>query len=219
MTAHSSASGLIGRAFGASPISNSYAIVMGTIAGSHHYTGGLVGYIDNRSTSPINNSYYNASPSEGNSFGTSQTLVQLHALTAATATGWTAFYDASTGHTLITDNSAIFDSMTDRPVWYFDDNAQLPILNPSPEDVADADLALHRARQNFIANSISATQINLSWSDAGDAYTKYEVYRDTESDRSSITKIASPLVSAGRTYMDTTGLTTGTSYYYWLKCL
>ena len=44
--------------------------------------------------------------------------------------------------------------------------------------MTDADLALHRARQNFIANAISATQINLSWSDAGDAYTKYEVYRD-----------------------------------------
>ena len=98
MTAHSSAAGLIGRAFGASPVRNSYAIVMGTISGSSHYTGGLVGYIDSRSRSPINNSYYNASPSEGNSFGTSQTLVQLRALTADTATGWTAFYDAdSTG--------------------------------------------------------------------------------------------------------------------------
>ena len=218
MTAHSSAAGLIGRAFDASPVRNSYAIVMGTIAGSSHYTGGLVGYIDNSSRSPINNSYYNASPSGGNSFGTSQTLVQLQALTLTIrATDWTGFYDADStpaAHALITDTTATF-AAGDRYLWYFGDSAQLPILNPSPKYVTDADLALHRARQNFIANTINATQINLSWSDAGDTYTKYEVYRHDSNDRSGATKVNT--VSVGRTYMDTTGLTTGTSYYYWLK--
>ena len=114
------------------PVRNSYAIVMGTIAGSSHYTGGLVGYIDSRSTSPINNSYYNASPSERNSFGTSQTLIQLRALTAATATGWTAFYDADStpaAHALITDSTATF-AAGDRYLWYFGDSSQLPLLQP-----------------------------------------------------------------------------------------
>ena len=214
----SSAGGLVGRAQ-SSLISNSYAVVGGNISSSSS-AGGLVGFVSG--TPSISNSYYSASrqSSEGNftnTEGTTQTVAQLRALTA-TGTGWMAFYDASSApaHALITDTSATF-ATGDRRLWHFGDNAQLPILNPSPTQVSAGDLSLYRARQHFVATASSATQINLSWSSAGATYTFYEVHRHTANDSSGATRVGSPQVSAvGRTYMDT-GLTTGTTYYYWLK--
>ena len=217
------AGGLVARSF-MNPISNSYVILEGDISSTAPLSraGGLIGVTQNNS--PVSNSYYRArrlSSENAGAFtnlimiGTSQTLMQLRALNA-TDTSWSAFYDASAGHALITDNTATFTT-GDRYLWYFGDTQQLPILNPSPKYVADVDLALHRARQHFRATSISTSQINLSWSDVDDAYTYYEVYRHTANDRSAAMKIASPLVSSGRAYMDMTGLTTMTSYYYWLK--
>ena len=190
-------------------ISNSYAVVYAGL-------GSLVGHTWYGS---ISNSYYSATPetSEGvfdATFGTPQTIAQLHALTATTA-GWTAFYDAEADYAVITDESATFTT-GDRRVWYFGDDQQLPILNPSPAGIADADLSLQRARQHFGATANSATQVSLSWSDVGNAYTYYEVYRHTAYDSSGAVRIATPLVVNSRTYLDTS-LTTGTTYYYWLK--
>ena len=217
------AGGLVGDA--GSSISNSYAVVGGDISSSSSsssstpvFAGGLVGLADGS----ISNSYYSASrkSSEGsfdNTEGTFQTVVQLRSLTA-TGTGWMAFYDASSApaHALITDTSATF-ATGDRRLWHFGDNAQLPIINPSPAQVTASDLSLYRARQHFVATASSTTQINLSWSSAGATYTFYEVHRHTANDSSGATRVGSPQVSAvGRTYMDT-GLTTATTYYYWLK--
>ena len=217
-----SAGGLVGVPQSSS-ISNSYAVVGGDISSSSpggSVAGGLVGSLE--SSSSISNSYYSASrqSSEGsftNTEGTSQTVAQLRSFTA-TGTGWMAFYDASSApaHALITDTSATF-ATGDRRLWHFGDNAQLPLLNPSPAQVTASDLSLYRARQHFVATASSTTQINLSWSSAGATYTFYEVYRHTANDSSGATRVGSPQVSAvGRTYADT-GLTTGTTYYYWLK--
>ena len=119
---------------------------------------------------------------------------------------------------MITDDSATFDAAADRYVWHFGDAQQLPTLNPSPANVEDADLPLHRASQHFVATASSAMQINLSWSDVGSDYTYYEVYRHTSNDNSGLSPIASPLTVNGRTYMDMgTSLEAGTTYYYWLK--
>ena len=202
-----------------SSISNSYAIVSGEVSATSQ-AGGLVGRASN---STISQSYYSANRkasenprSFSNEHGTAQTVEQLRALTD-TITSWTAFYDASAGHALVTDGlSAIFDDATDRRVWYFGDDQQLPTLNPSPVDVTDVDLSLYRARQHFVATVSSATQIDLSWSSAGGDYTYYEVYRHTVDNSSGAEKIAGPLAVSDRTYMDT-GLTAGTTYYYWLK--
>ena len=219
-SSYSYAGGLAGDA---SDISNSYAVVGGNLSSSSasgdSYAGGLDGDSNNNS---ISNSYHSASrkSSEGNftnTAGTSQTVAQLRSLTA-TGTGWLAFFDASSApaHALITDTSATF-ATGDRRLWHFGDNAQLPILNPSPAQVTAGDLSLYRARQHFVATASSTTQINLSWSSAGTTYTFYEVYRHTANDSSGATRVGSPQVSAvGRTYADT-GLTTGTTYYYWLK--
>ena len=202
-----------------SSISNSYTVVGGDISSSSS-AGGLVGSVG--ADSSISNSYHSASrqSSEGNftnTAGTSQTVAQLRSLTA-TGTGWMAFYDASSApaHVLITDTSATF-ATGDRRLWHFGDNAQLPILNPSPAQVSASDLSLYRARQHFVATASSTTQVNLSWSSAGATYTFYEVYQHTANDSSGATRVGSPQVSAvGRTYADT-GLTTATTYYYWLK--
>ena len=211
------AGGLVGLLNGST--SNSYAVVGGDISSSSR-AGGLVGGAD--SYSSISNCYYSASrkSSEGsfdNTEGTFQTVAQLRSLTA-TGTGWMAFYDASSApaHLLITDTSVTF-ATGDRRLWHFGDNAQLPILNPSPAQVSASDLSLYRARQHFVATASSTTQVNLSWSSAGATYTFYEVHRHTANDSSGATRVGSPQVSAvGRTYMDT-GLTTATTYYYWLK--
>ena len=221
----SSAGGLVGNV--SDSLSNSYAIVEGNISSfasnpdATSNAGGLVGRVDDSDTL-ISNSYYSASrkSSEGNfdnTLGTSQTVAQLRSLTA-TGTGWMAFFDASSApaHALITDTSATF-ATGDRRLWHFGDNAQLPILNPSPAQVTAGDLSLYRARQHFVATASSTTQINLSWSSAGATYTFYEVYQHTANNSSGASLIGSPQVSAvGRTYADT-GLTTGTTYYYWLK--
>ena len=219
---NSVAGGLAG--FGGSSISNFYAVVGGNISSSSSsgdsVAGGLIGNVG--SGSSISNSYYSASrqSSEGNftnTEGTSQTVAQLRALTA-TGTGWMAFYDASSApaHALITDTSVTF-ATGDRRLWHFGDNAQLPILHPSPAQVTASDLSLYRARQHFVATASSTTQVNLSWSSAGATYTFYEVHRHTANNSSGATRVGSPQVSAvGRTYADT-GLTTATTYYYWLK--
>ncbi len=224
---NSNAGGLVANLLAASSISNSYAVVEGNISASSSdpdadsFAGGLVGRA--RDTPPlISNSYYSASrqSSEGsfdNTEGTSQTVAQLRSFTA-TGTGWMAFYDASSApaHALITDTSVTF-ATGDRRLWHFGDNAQLPIINPSPTQVTVSDLSLYRARQHFVATASSTTQINLSWSSAGATYTFYEVHRHTTNDSSGATRVGSPQVSAvGRTYTDT-DLTTGTTYYYWLK--
>ena len=218
------AGGLVGDVASLNPISNSYTVVGGNISSSSSsgdsFAGGLVGGAGTDSS--ISNSYYSASrkSSEGNftsTEGASQTVAQLRSLTA-TGTGWMAFYDASSApaHLLITDTSVTF-ATGDRRLWHFGDNAQLPILNPSPAQVSASDLSLYRARQHFVATASSTTQINLSWSSAGATYTFYEVHRHTANDSSGATRVGSPQVSAvGRTYMDT-GLTTATTYYYWLK--
>ena len=220
-TGVSHAGGLAGRV-SKSQVNDSYGIILGTVSstGPVSYAGGLVASVASVA-SQVNNSYYNARRnfSEGafsNTFGTSQTLDELRTLTA-TATGWTAFYDASSApaHALITDESVTFTT-GDRRVWHFGDNAQLPILNSSPAVVSNTDLPLHRARQHFVAIAGSATQVDLSWSSAGDAYTYYEVYRHTTNDSSSATHVSQPLSVMGRTYVDT-GLTVGTTYHYWLK--
>ena len=212
------AGGLVGNT--TVPISNSYTVVGGSVSSSSSsgdsFAGGLIG------SGSSSNSYYSASrqSSEGsfdNTEGTFQTVAQLRSLTT-TGTSWMAFFDASSApaHALITDTSATF-ATGDRRLWHFGDNAQLPILNPSPAQVTASDLSLYRARQHFVATASSTTQINLSWSSAGATYTFYEVHRHTANDSSGATRVGSPQVSAvGRTYMDT-GLTTGTTYYYWLK--
>ena len=217
----SHAGGLVGRVSNAS-ISNTYAIVGDGIfsPSSIPHAGGLVGLAINNS--PVSNSYYSDSRQASerafsNTEGMSKTVAGLKAPTGSSGiyANWTAFYDASESHTLITDTSATFVANDDRRVWYFGDSAQLPSLNPSPTQVSDADLSLYRARQHFVANTSSATQIDLSWSDAGDAYTYYQVYRHTTDDNNEA-ELASPSVASGRTHADT-GLTTGTTYYYWLK--
>ncbi len=218
------AGGLVGDVASLNPISNSYTVVGGNISSSSSsgdsFAGGLVGGAGTDSS--ISNSYYSASrqSSEGNfdnTLGASQTVAQLRSLTA-TGTGWMAFFDASSApaHAFITDTSATF-ATGDRRLWHFGDNAQLPLLNPSPAQVTASDLPLYRARQHFVATASSATQVNLSWSSAGATYTFYEVHRHTANDSSGATRVGSPQVSAvGRTYADT-GLTTATTYYYWLK--
>ena len=102
---------MLGRAGNTGLISYTYAAVIGTISASASvsaaFTGGLIGLINN--TSLVNNSYYHATRKSGgdlpNALDISQTLMQLRALNVAT-TGWTAFYDASAGNVLVTDNSA-----------------------------------------------------------------------------------------------------------------
>ena len=230
----SNAGGLVGLAQTNSPIRNSYAIVTGDISSSGTSASNAGGLVGEASNSPVSNSYYSArrKASEGafrNTEGaTLKTVAELKAPTGLSDIyeSWTAFYDADSmpAHALITDASVSFVDGTDRRAWYFGDDAQLPTLNPSPVDVADADLELNRARQHFVATASSATQVDLSWSDARTAanpITYYEVYRHTANDNSVAEvagPIASPMVSSatGRTYMNT-GLTAGTTYYYWLK--
>ena len=115
--------GLVGHADNQNPISNSYAVVEGGISSSassssflpNTYSGGLVGRVDGSS---VTNSYYNASrkSSEGefdNSHGTSQTVAELRALTAA-ATSWDAM------------------------IWDFGTAANLPILHSLPSPAVTA---------------------------------------------------------------------------------
>ena len=220
--------GLVGDAFNSS-VSNSYAVVRGAISAtnssSNSLAGGLVGNASGSSS--VSNSYYSASRKAGegefsNTEGMSKTVAELKAptdLSRSIYADWTAFYDADSmpdAHALITDTSVSFVDGTDRYVWYFGDAQQLPTLNPSPVAVSNVDLPLHRARQHFVATASSATQVNLSWSSVGDAYTSYEVYRHIADDTSGAAKIATPLVADGGAYTNA-GLTTGTTYYYWLK--
>ena len=58
-------------------------------------------------------------------------------------------------------------------------------------------------------------EITLSWSTPTNA-DYLEIYRDTDSNGNQRDKLASPLVAAGNTYKDT-GLSVGSTYYYWLK--
>ena len=115
--------GLVGHADNQNPISNSYAVVEGSISSAassssfspNTYSGGLVGRVDGSS---VTNSYYNASrkSSEGgfdNSHGTSQTVAQLRALTAA-ATNWDAM------------------------IWDFGTATNLPILHSLPSPAVTA---------------------------------------------------------------------------------
>ena len=92
ISANLASGGLVGNA-GSSTISNSYAVVGRSISSSrssgNSYSGGLVGY---SSGGMISNSYYRAirKSSEGafsNTYGTSQKLAELRALTAD-VTGW-----------------------------------------------------------------------------------------------------------------------------------
>ena len=213
----SRAGGLVGDASSSSSISNSYAVVTGNISGSR--AGGLVGRAFGGS---VSNSYYSARRKAGegafsNMDGMSKTVAELKAPTGLSDSiyeSWTAFYDASASHALNTGEATFVDA--DRRVWYFGDDAQLPTLNPSPVAVSNTDLPLHRASQHFVATVSGATQVDLSWSDAGDAYTYYEVYRHTTNDNSGLSPITSPL-AASRTYTDNMGLTTDATYYYWLK--
>ena len=98
----SSSGGLVGYAqYGR--ISNSYAVVGGSISSSspNSYSGGLVGRIFN---GQISKSYYSVirKPSEGGSLGTSQTLTQLRALTAASTTWDAGIWDFGTAANLPT---------------------------------------------------------------------------------------------------------------------
>ena len=69
-----------------------------------------------------------------------------------------------------------------------------------------------------MATLSNVTQIDLSWSDVGNAYTYYEVYRHDSNDSNRATRIASLPVSSDRAYMDMDmGLIEGIIYYYWLK--
>ena len=220
------AGGLVGEAFNSSSVSNSYAVVTGGDISSPSSAGGLVGNASGSSS--VSNSYYSASRKAGegefsNMEGLSKSVEELKAptdLSGSIYADWTAFYDADSmpAHALITDASASFVDGTDRYVWYFGDEAQLPTLNPSPVAVADTDLPLHRASQHFVATASGAMQVDLSWSSVGDDYMYYEVYRHTADDSGDAMRISSPLSITGRTYMDTDmDLMTGTTYYYWLK--
>ncbi len=108
-SSNSDTGGLVGYAYD-SQVSNSYAVVGGSISSSSSVAGGLVGFA--RNNSPISKSYYSASrkSSEGvfnNTLGTSQTLAQLRALTAA-ATTW------------------------DGTIWDFGTSSDLPMLFDNP---------------------------------------------------------------------------------------
>ena len=232
ISSSTNAGGLVGQADENNQINNSYAVVLGAISASSN-AGGLFGRAISGSSS--SNSYYSASrkssENEGNfnnTRGTFKTVIELKepiGLSGSIYAEWTAFYDASStpAHALITDGvdadgvSVSFVDAADRRVWYFGDAQQLPTLNPSPMDVADGDLPLYRARQHFVATASSAAQIDLSWSSAGDDLS-YEVYRHMDDESSSATRIATPMATEGRTYMDMdASLEAGTTYYYRLK--
>ena len=227
----SNAGGLVGLAQSNSPIRNSYAIVTGDISSSGTSASNAGGLVGEASNSPVSNSYYSASRKVGegafrNTDGaTPKTVAELKAPTDGIYDNWTAFYDADSmpAHALITNGmdadgeTVSFVDGTDRRAWYFGDDAQLPTLNPSPAAVSNDDLPLHRASQHFVAIASSATQVDLSWSDVGDDYMYYEVYRHTADDNNSAMRVGVPLAVNTRTYMDDMGLTTGTTYYYWLK--
>ncbi len=72
------------------------------------------------------------------------------------------------------------------------------------------------APQSLTATANSSTQITLNWtvpaSDGGSAITAYKVYRDTTSNPSTPTLIAT--LGNVLTYVNNTGLTNNTTYYY-----
>ncbi len=152
----SNSGGLVGRATYNSPISNSYAVVEGSISSTSSSessnSGGLVGYA---SDSPISNSYYSAShqSSEGgfsNTNGTSQTVAQLRALTAASTT-W------------------------DENIWDFGTDANLPKLRSLSFPVATRSPA---SPGDVTATALGLTAISISWSSV-DKATSYEVYNSS----------------------------------------
>ena len=143
--------GLVGYASSSSsPISDSYAVVEGSISStsssSRSYSGGLVGWAS--SSIPISNSYYRASRKSseggfGNTLGTLQTVAELRALTAS-ATGWNA------------------------GIWDFGTAANLPTLRslPSPAPASPGDVT---------ATALGLTSISISW-DSVDKATYYQVH-------------------------------------------
>lgn len=67
---------------------------------------------------------------------------------------------------------------------------------------------------NLTASAASG-QVSLSWSYSGSTATTQEVYRDLDSNPSGRVRIASVSAST-RSYVDT-GVSGGTTYYYWIK--
>jgi hypothetical protein len=87
------------------------------------------------------------------------------------------------------------------------------VEEPADENFADVD-----SRLKAVTVSLSATagngQVSLSWTVSG-SINAIEVYRDLDSNPSGRTRIAS-LSSSARSYT-ATGLSNGTTYYFWIK--
>ena len=146
--------GLVGWADG-SPISNSYAVIVGYIFPNGAsvypaYAGGLVGWSDG---SEIINSYYSARRKSlrrdfTNTLGTFKTIAELSALTAA-STGW---------------NGAI---------WYLGANDDLPTLRSLPSP----DVTLLLAPGDVAVTALDLTVIEISWNSIP-GFASYEVHNE-----------------------------------------
>jgi arabinan endo-1,5-alpha-L-arabinosidase len=81
--------------------------------------------------------------------------------------------------------------------------------------------ALLLASPSLLAATVSLTasggngQVTLNWTVSNGSINAQEVYRDTDSDPAGRVRIASP--SSGTRSTTVTGLTNGTTYYFWIK--
>lgn len=82
-----------------------------------------------------------------------------------------------------------------------------------PEEIVPADATLKAVTVNLSASAGNG-QVSLNWSISG-SVNALEVYRDTDSNPSGRTRIAS-LSSGARSYT-ATGLSNGTTYWFWIK--
>jgi fibronectin type 3 domain-containing protein len=77
-------------------------------------------------------------------------------------------------------------------------------------------IGLPAAPTNLVASSISTSQINLSWTDHATNSTSYSVERSTNGTTWSV--IASNLAANANQFVNNSGLSSGATYYYRVRC-